>query len=116
MGTTQGHCEVCGEPLGFPASFRHGDTKDCIKWLKAERVRLLEENAELRKRPPRTNCTEESPMDDNCDCPACKINRLTEEVAELRQRVEVLEESPSIPVLGVLGDSGIVNWHDKEPD
>lgn len=55
-------------------------------------------------------------MTDKCDCPNCRISQLAQEVADLRQRVDTLEESRSLPVRGVVGDCGIVNWHDKEQE
>ncbi len=50
---------------------------------------------------------------DECDCPMCRIMRMAEEVAELRERVAALEESQTIEVAGdVLEDSKVV-WRDE---
>lgn len=49
MGTTQGHCEVCGEGLGFPDAFRHGDVRHCIARLKREVDRLKADRAYWRR-------------------------------------------------------------------
>lgn len=52
--------------------------------------------------------------DGQCECTSCQIARLTDIVAELLERVDVLEEiHHSLEVIGDVKEDGKVTWREE---
>lgn len=94
MGTTQGHCEVCGEGLGLPDAFRHRERMDCIKRLKAdvEQLRIDAEAGRLFERA--ANAQRQKLHECRQRLVGCedKLERLRAENAKLRDSVKAADD------------------------
>lgn len=52
-------------------------------------------------------------MDDQCECTTCQITRLTELVAQLVDRLAIIESYHRVEVAGDVTEDGSIVWRDK---